>query len=271
MDVSQLTDEQRAQLEEKLKNMSPEEIAAMQKQQCIFCKLVTGEIPSKKVYEDEKTIVILDINPAAKGHLLIIPKEHYAIMPQIPDSELGGLFGVAKRLSQLLLSTMKVEGTSVFIANGTIAGQRAQHFIMHLIPRKDGDGLHSYEDKLIDKEMQGKVKTAIADRLGELLGVSGGASGGVVQGKEGQGEPVNVKKTEPQPEKPTESEDVDLEAMFGKAKKREEPEQSDSQEDGDGESEDDVPEEQHEDEGSKEDDTEKGGDVSLDEIANLFK
>jgi histidine triad (HIT) family protein len=171
MPAPQLTEEQRKELEEKLKNMSPEELQQFQKQQCIFCQIISGKIPSKKVYEDDTCIVILDINPAAKGHLLIIPKEHYVIMPQVPDNELGNMFSVAKSLSQTLLKSLKVDGTNVFVANGPAAGQRSQHFILHLIPRSNGDGLLQVEEKLLNQEMLDKIKGAVEGKLNEILGV----------------------------------------------------------------------------------------------------
>ena len=171
MDPSQLTEEQRKQLEEKLKNMSPEELREFQKQQCIFCQIVNGKIPSKKVYEDNFCIAVLDINPAAKGHMLVIPKEHYAIMPQVDDDTLGHLFMISRHLSQILLKIMKSEGTNIFIANGPAAGQRAQHFMIHLIPRKDGDGILELEEKLITSEMVGKIKSAVQEKLDQILGL----------------------------------------------------------------------------------------------------
>jgi diadenosine tetraphosphate (Ap4A) HIT family hydrolase len=100
-----------------------------------------------------------------------MPKEHYAIMPQIPEKEMGHLFLVAKYLSQALLKVLKVSGTNIFVANGPAAGQRAQHFMLHLIPRKDGDKLLEAEDKLVDHNLRGKVKELIAPKLNALLGV----------------------------------------------------------------------------------------------------
>jgi histidine triad (HIT) family protein len=167
----QLTEEQQQELQEKLKNMSPEELQEFQKQQCIFCQIISGKIPSKKIYEDEFCFAILDINPAVKGHLLLIPKEHYAIMPQVPEKVIGHMFVVARALSQLLLKALKVGGTNIFIANGLVAGQRAQHFIIHVIPRKEGDKILDIEEKIIDSSLQEKVKVAIENKLNELLGV----------------------------------------------------------------------------------------------------
>lgn len=171
MDSSQLTDEQRNELDEKLKHMSPEEITGLQKQQCIFCQIIAGKIPSKKIYEDNLCLAVMDINPAAKGHLLLLPKRHYSIMPQVPEEEIGHFFIIAKKLSQSLLRGLKVSGTNIFIANGSAAGQRAQHFLLHLIPRKEGDGLLPAEEKLIDKEMQKKVCVAVRESLNKQLGI----------------------------------------------------------------------------------------------------
>src|SRR3989344_6525517 len=164
------TEEQRKQWEEKIKNMSPEELQELQRQQCIFCQIISGKIPSKKVYEDSVCWAILDINPAAKGHLLLLPKEHYAIMPQVPEKVLGHLSIVTKNLSQVLLKVLRADGTTVFIANGTAAGQRAQHFLFHLFPRKSGDGVIAAEERLVSQEMTMKVKAALEGRLLKLLG-----------------------------------------------------------------------------------------------------
>lgn len=168
--MTQPTEEQRKQWEEKLKNMSPEELQELQRQQCIFCQIIAGKVPSKKVYEDSTCLAILDINPAEKGHILLLPKEHYTIMPQVPEKVLGHLSIVAKNLSQVLLKVLRADGTTVFIANGAAAGQRAQHFLIHLIPRKGGDGLLTVEERIVGQEMAMKVKAAIEKKLLSLLG-----------------------------------------------------------------------------------------------------
>ena len=170
--MSQLTPEQQKELQEKLKKMSPEELLEFQKQQCIFCQIVAGKIPAKKILETEKCLAILDINPATKGHILLLPKDHVAIMPQLHDSELAPLFATAQHLSQLLLRALRVDGTSLFIANGLAAGQRSQHFLLHLIPRKEGDGLLPMSEKLLSHDDLSKTKAAIQYRLNQILGLS---------------------------------------------------------------------------------------------------
>lgn len=132
------------EMQENIKNMSPEELAEFQKQQCIFCQIMSGKVQSKKIYEDSKCMAILDINPANPGHILLLPREHYAIMPLIPDEEISHLFMVSKALSNAMLKGLKVTGTNIFVANGPIAGQRAQHFMIHIIPRKENDGVSCF-------------------------------------------------------------------------------------------------------------------------------
>jgi len=127
-----------------LKDMTPEEIAGLQRKQCIFCKIINGEIPSRKAYEDDKIISILDINPAAKGHLLVMTKEHYPILPVIPLEVAAHMFRTTKHLVKALKQAMVSARATVFIANGVIAGQQSPHFLYHLIPREDNDGLDNF-------------------------------------------------------------------------------------------------------------------------------
>ncbi|MBI2660465.1 HIT domain-containing protein [Candidatus Woesearchaeota archaeon] len=136
-----LSPEQLKALQEKIKQMSPEELKEFQKKQCIFCQIVAGKIQSRKVYEDDKVVAILDINPANPGHVLLLTKEHYSIMPQLPDDEVAHIFMVAKSLSNSMLRGIEVQGTNIIVANGVAAGQRAQHFMVHVIPRKEKDGI----------------------------------------------------------------------------------------------------------------------------------
>ena len=141
MDEQNISPEQLKALQEKIKQMSPEELKEFQKKQCIFCQIVAGKFQSRKVYEDERAVAILDINPANPGHVLLLTKEHYSIMPQLPDDEVAHIFLVAKSLSNSMLKGLEVQGTNIIVANGVAAGQRAQHFMVHVIPRKEKDGI----------------------------------------------------------------------------------------------------------------------------------
>ncbi len=137
-----ITPEQLKALQEKIKQMSPEELKEFQKKQCIFCQIIAGKIQARKVYEDDKVTAILDINPANPGHILLLTKEHYSIMPQLPDDEVAHVFMVAKHLSNSMLRSIDAQGTNIIVANGIAAGQRAQHFMAHIIPRKENDGVN---------------------------------------------------------------------------------------------------------------------------------
>jgi len=128
--------------DEDWQNMSPEERNAIQIQNCIFCKIINEEIPSKKIYEDSEFVGILDINPASKGHILILPKKHTQIMPQLGNELTGKLGIVCKKLVEKLKHALDLETTTIFIANGAIAGQKSPHFMMHLIPRKTEDEIN---------------------------------------------------------------------------------------------------------------------------------
>ena len=166
----EMTPEQQA-LQEKLKNMSPEELKEFQKQQCIFCQMIIGKVQAKKVYEDSLTFALLDINPANPGHILLLPKEHYAIMPQIPEEELGNIFIVAKELSHVLLRALGIEGTNILIANGVAAGQRAQHFMIHIIPRMEGDNVGlDIPRKDIDENQMEQIRQMLAESISKATG-----------------------------------------------------------------------------------------------------
>jgi histidine triad (HIT) family protein len=164
--------DQPADMQEKLKNMSPEELKQFQIQNCIFCHIVKGKVASKKVYEDDKCLAILDINPANPGHILLLPKEHYAIMPLMPEDVIKHLFMIAKQISGALLRALKVEGTNIFVANGAAAGQKAQHFMLHVIPRmeKDDVGLE-LEPKKIDEKSLLELQKVLSQKIAKDLGV----------------------------------------------------------------------------------------------------
>ena len=165
--AEQISQEQLRELQEKIKQMSPEELKEFQKKQCIFCQIVAGKIQAKKIYEDGNVAAILDINPANPGHILLLTKEHYSIMPQIPDDEIAHVFMVAKSLSNSMLKGIDAQGTNIIVANGVAAGQRAQHFMAHIIPRKENDGINFV---LPQKTMEQKEIEAVGNKLIAALG-----------------------------------------------------------------------------------------------------
>ena len=113
----------------------------MKDKNCIFCKLAEGEIPTATLYEDEDFRVILDANPAAKGHALIIPKEHYANLYELDDELAGKVLVLAKKMITKLTDILGCDGYNIVQNNGEAAGQTVFHFHMHLIPRFKDDGV----------------------------------------------------------------------------------------------------------------------------------
>lgn len=111
----------------------------MKDNNCIFCKIANGEIPSSTLYEDEMVRVILDISPASKGHALILPKEHYANLYEISDEMASHVIKTAKKMAKKMQEELGAEGLNVLQNNGELAGQTVFHYHMHLIPRYQGD------------------------------------------------------------------------------------------------------------------------------------
>lgn len=139
---------------------------ALIKENCIFCKIVKGEIPSKKIYEDSEFLAFLDINPLTNGHTILIPKEHYMMISFVPDEVLSKIQVLAQKLSQLLVESLDCEDVTLIIANGQAAGQQIQHFAIHLIPRYKGDGVKlNLEGEVRDEEELKAVKEKVLDAL----------------------------------------------------------------------------------------------------------
>lgn len=106
----------------------------------IFSKIVAGELPAVKLFEDDQCIVILDINPVKKGHALVIAKKPYPTFTQCPDDVLGHLMSVAKQVDAKMRKALSCDGTNILINNGPAAGQEVPHLHIHVIPRYDNDG-----------------------------------------------------------------------------------------------------------------------------------
>lgn len=113
----------------------------MRKEDCIFCKIAAGDIPSATLYEDDDFRVILDIEPASKGHALILPKEHYANLYELDDELAAKALVLAKKMITKLTDVLGCEGYNVLQNNGTAAGQTVFHFHMHLVPRYKDDNV----------------------------------------------------------------------------------------------------------------------------------
>lgn len=135
----------------------------MKEDNCIFCKIANGDIPSATLYEDGEFRVILDLSPASKGHALIIPKEHYANLYELSDELASRVFVVAKKMIIKMSEVLDCEGYNVVQNNGVVAGQTVMHFHMHLIPRYKDDnvGLGWHMGELSEED-----RMNILDKLG---------------------------------------------------------------------------------------------------------
>ncbi len=107
---------------------------------CIFCKIAGGEIPSATIYEDDTFRVILDLGPANHGHALILPKEHYANLPELDTAVAEKVMPLAAKIGNALQKALGCDGFNVLQNNGRAAGQSVFHFHVHVIPRYDNDG-----------------------------------------------------------------------------------------------------------------------------------
>ena len=111
----------------------------MTDENCIFCKIANGEIPSKTLYEDEQFRVILDLGPATKGHALILPKSHYKNLYELPDATAADVMKLAKKMAAQITEKLGCDGFNLVQNNNEVAGQTVFHFHMHMIPRYKDD------------------------------------------------------------------------------------------------------------------------------------
>ena len=134
---------------------------------CIFCKIVTGEIPSEKVYEDDRVLAFLDINPLNDGHLLVIPKAHAATIFEISEADLLAVMSATHKLAAAVQKALNPDGANLLQLNGRAANQMVAHLHVHIGPRWSGDGLTISQWDLVPGDME-KVK-AVANQIRSAL------------------------------------------------------------------------------------------------------
>lgn len=113
----------------------------MKNENCIFCKILNGDIPSAKLYEDDEFAIILDVGPASFGHALILPKEHYANVFEMPEELLAKAMSLAKVWGEKLVKGLNADGMNLVQNNGLAAGQTVFHYHLHMIPRYENDNV----------------------------------------------------------------------------------------------------------------------------------
>jgi histidine triad (HIT) family protein len=137
---------------------------------CIFCKIIAGEIPAKVIMQNEKAMALLDAFPLAAGHTLVIPKSHYAKVQQLSEQDAMAVFEIVWRIVDAVETGSQVSASTIAIHNGSEAGQEVSHVHVHIVPRKKDDGagpIHSMfkvKPKLSPKEME-----VVCDRIASNL------------------------------------------------------------------------------------------------------
>ena len=138
----------------------------MPEETCDYCQLVNSKL---KVYENERLVVVLSPKPAFHGHTLILPKKHYNILEQIPDKEVGEMFSLANHVSKSLFETLNIHGTNIIVQNGIAAGQDSGHFSIHIIPRREGDGIDfQWKTKQLAEEEMSTVELTVKGSTGDV-------------------------------------------------------------------------------------------------------
>ena len=132
---------------------------------CIFCKIVRGEAPAAKVYEDEHTLALMDIFPVTDGHTLVITKDHAENLFEASSEALQGVAATAKRVAHALKDTLAPDGLMVFQLNGAAAGQTVFHYHMHLMPRADGEPLALHTRVPGDPQRLATLAKALAEHV----------------------------------------------------------------------------------------------------------
>lgn len=164
--MAQLTQEE---VKERLKNLTPEQMQELIKQQCVFCKIVAGEIPAYKIYEDANFLAFLDVNPACAGHTLVIPKAHVSVLPQMPDQLAAGIFILVRELAGKIFEATNAEGITVLQRNGQVAGQVVPHVHIHIVPRYADDQVQDgWEPKKLSEEQFKEAQRKIVEALSKL-------------------------------------------------------------------------------------------------------
>ena len=129
---------------------------------CIFCKIIKGQIQCAKVYEDDKVLAFLDINPVNPGHTLVVPKEHYEHMEQVPDELLKELIVAVKKVTIAVKKGVDTDSINLGLNNGKTAGQLVPHVHFHIMPRFPNDGKKLWEGKHYQEGQMSGVQKNIA-------------------------------------------------------------------------------------------------------------
>lgn len=139
----------------------------MQDPNCIFCKIINGDIPAARVFENDQVLSFLDINPWNEGHTLVVPKDHHALLHQCPPETAAAVVSQLGPIARAVIESLGAEGYNILNNNGPASGQEIEHLHFHIIPRRSGDGIirhapqKTYPEGRID-ELAEQIKKALS-------------------------------------------------------------------------------------------------------------
>ncbi len=137
--------------------------------ECLICEAIRSE-KVKKIFEEEDVVVILHPNPAAEGHLVVLPKQHFAILEQVPDVISQKCFIAANKFSMVLFEALNAMGTNMIVANGVPAGQSWPHFAINIVPRRENDGLNfQWNPKQASDEQLAVVAASLESEVNKII------------------------------------------------------------------------------------------------------
>lgn len=138
----------------------------MSTQDCVFCKIVAGEIPCDKLYEDENAIAFLDVNPLTDGHVLVIPRKHYQFVHEIDKDVMAVFFSVISKVCEAVQKGLDSGGYNIICNNGYVAGQVVPHVHFHIVPRNAKDGLFTqWSSRESSKKVMDQIFVKIKQNL----------------------------------------------------------------------------------------------------------
>ncbi len=132
---------------------------------CLFCKIIAGEISSYKIYENDFALAFLDINPVSQGHVLVVPKKHFINYEDIDEESLSKVYSLVKKLGLALKNGLKIDGYNTMVNNDPVAGQVIPHFHVHIIPRSKNDGLQLWPQGKYQEDEAKKILQLIKNNL----------------------------------------------------------------------------------------------------------
>ncbi len=163
--ASKLPEEQATELRQKIEAMNEEELMGIVKSQsCLFCEIIAKKLETFQIYESENILVILDINPISKGHMLVMPKKHFQFLSQMPNELIYEMFSFAKTISLIIIKAMNAQGITINIAQGI--EQNVPHIAVNIIPRYKDDKLNFLaERQKADKDELERMSASIRNDI----------------------------------------------------------------------------------------------------------